>query len=670
MVAGGLGLRQRSGKDVLGTTWMFAAGSTHGFIPESIGGQGGWQLRGPAPDWSLGDERTPTWRFGAQPAAGGTAVRTSVSAAQFPGIIRLNGEATAPGSDAPANLTVDAAFVAQSVLLLRLTLSNPDMQRALAVRYSIGASASSWTTVQTGFAAFPMNAAAQDTPCFAGEQYQHGKVYFVNEALITDGTSNFTAQAVSWSFNISAGSFEALSDPVDIAPGGEAIVFAAISTVATFDPTVLVSLGSAAAAAEAFGQVEDRWNRYVSVVTNPQGSQGVAPDEQWVAVKAVQTLIHNWRFVPGSPDGVLPSYTGYENGFWSWDTYKQAVGMVAWEPELAKTQLRLLVGAMDKMTGHIPDKVDRCGSGGGCSGKPPLLSWAVWEVYASTNDVQFLNEMRPAMEAFHKFWYAHRDVGGAGMCSWTEGMESGMDDGVRFMPQYAQSVSNSTSQVTTLNFWSIDLNAYLYREKRVLSDVARAVGDAAAADRWAHEADELLPRLQQTFYQPGPSPTNGFFQDRYLNGTILPVQGCEGYAALFCKVATQSQAEAVAVTLSDPAAFLLNFSLPTVSKKDKDYNGKGYWKGPAWLDQTWFAYKGLMLYSQTAPALADLAHQIRSHVFAKGKGFHAKDTTPLNEHYDPDTGEPLGATHFSWSAAHSLLWVLEDAPQPAMLLQI
>ena len=79
---------------------------------------------------------------------------------------------------------------------------------------------------------------------------------------------------------------------------------------------------------------------------------------------------------------------------------------------------------------------------------------------------------------------------------------------------------------------------------------------------WTTEADELLPRLQDHFYKPDVSGSGGFFQDRYFNGTFVPVQGCEGYAALFCEVATPQQAAGVAITLSDPTRFLLSFSLP------------------------------------------------------------------------------------------------------------
>ena len=156
---------------------------------------------------------------------------------------------------------------------------------------------------------------------------------------------------------------------------------------------------------------------------------------------------------------------------------------------------------------------------------------------------------------------------------------------------------------------------------------------------------------------------------RYFNGTFLSEQGCEGYAALFCEVATPEQASAVAVTLSDPARFLLNFSFPTVSALNPEFNPNGYWKGSTWIDQVWFAYTGLKLYAGKVGSgervdaggvdLGKLATEIKQRTLSVGKGFKAGDTTPLNEHYNPNTGEPIGAQQFSWTAAHSLMWAFE-----------
>jgi hypothetical protein len=86
---------------------------------------------------------------------------------------------------------------------------------------------------------------------------------------------------------------------------------------------------------------------------------------------------------------------------------------------------------------------------------------------------------------------------------------------------------NDSTGVSSFNFHSIDLNAYLYKEKRTLAAMATALGNSSGAKHWTAEADALLPRLQAYFFKPDDSATGGgFFQDRYFNGTFVPVQVC------------------------------------------------------------------------------------------------------------------------------------------------
>eukprot|EP00931_Biecheleriopsis_adriatica_P101701 TRINITY_DN76786_c0_g1_i1.p1 TRINITY_DN76786_c0_g1~~TRINITY_DN76786_c0_g1_i1.p1 ORF type:complete len:722 (+),score=150.56 TRINITY_DN76786_c0_g1_i1:36-2168(+) len=661
--------------DVLGTTWMFDLGSTFGFKAGPSPGtpQSGSTLQGPAPDWALGGRETPTMAFDAVMSADADALlqpktalfrsnATVMKSSSYPGSIVLEGVAI----DSPAarlDISAQLVFTSSNTSLVRLKLKNSG-DLSVRASFRILGSASNTSVIQDALMVkFGLHPAGHSTPCLPQVAFAEGSLELA--AWVTDSRGAPIQQPLSWSLRSSGESFEATSEAIEVEPNQEAVTFAAI-TFARGDEA-LNSLRSAENAEDEFEASVRRWNGYLSAILTTKVDGDV--DMRWAAVKSVLTLIHNWRLVPGLPDGVLPSYTGYEGGMWSWDTYKQAAGMAAFAPWLAKQQLRLMAAAQDTSTGHIPDKVDRCGRGGGCSGKPPLLSWAVWEVYRQTADLDFLREMYPVIERFHSFWYVHRDVRGVGLCSWTEGMESGMDDGVRFMPQFARTVANSSSHVSTLDFWSVDLNSYLYHEKNVLASMAGQLGLPAASQRWARAAEELLPRLQDAFFVAG-SQGRGFFQDVYFNGSALPIQGSEGYAALFTGVATLPQALAFAETLSDPDKFLLNFSLPTVSKQNRYYNAKGYWKGPTWLDQTWFAYAGLKRYVglarqqgevKAATKLQKLSAELKRRVFRVGKGFAANDTTPLNEHYDAETGEPLGATHFGWTAAHTLMWAMEEA---------
>lgn len=564
-----------------------------------------------------------------------------------------------------SKLSVRLVFASAGAALLRIAVAAPAGMALGRLRLVAEVQRATGLTAWPSGAAIRMDLpdAPQDAQCLSPGPERGGVLYLGSQARF-----GAALQDIEWSTAIGAQNATA-SAVVDLRAETAAELYVAITSSAQPAPWRPSFLDDASVAEATFQAATDRWDRYLSAVLPPSGQQdgAGAVDMRWAAVKSLQTLLHNWRRVPGLPDGVLPSYTGYQNGFWSWDSYKQAVGMALFSPRLAKQQLRLMATAQDPSTGHIPDKVSRCGVGGGCSGKPPLLSWAVWEVYRRTGDTAFLREMYPVMRSFHAFWYRHRDVHGVGLCSWTEGMESGMDDAARFLPEYASGVRNASTQVATLDFWSVDLNSHLYQEKRLLAFAARELGDDHAAAAWTSDADALLPRLQELFFVP----STGFFQDRYFNGTSLPLQGCEGYAALFAEVATPPQAARVAASLADERRFLANFSLPTLSRADRHYEPKGYWKGPTWVDQVWFAYSGLRAYAARAGAAQGdaevfdgVASEIRRRIFQVGRGLAAGDTTPLAEHYDAETGEPLGATHFGWTAAHILLWASEAAAAP------
>lgn len=84
--------------------------------------------------------------------------------------------------------------------------------------------------------------------------------------------------------------------------------------------------------------------------------------------------------------------------------------------------------------------------------------------------------------------------------------------------------------------------------------------------------------------------------------------------------------------------------IPTVSKNNKKYNPIDYWRGPVWLDQALFLIEGLENYGYYQDAKI-----IAKKLFNNAKGLMEKE--PIRENYNPETGEGLNATNFSWSAA-------------------
>lgn len=167
-----------------------------------------------------------------------------------------------------------------------------------------------------------------------------------------------------------------------------------------------------------------RWQNYLDQGIN---QKSLVPTN--IAVKAIETLNGNWRSAAGAiqHDVVTPSVTArWFNGAWAWDTWKHAYAMASFNPSVAKDNIRAMFdyqiqpddvrrsydyGMVVDAIFYNKDKV-RGGDGGNWNErntKPPLASWAVWEVYQQTQDKAFITEMLPKLEAYHQWWYRNRD---------------------------------------------------------------------------------------------------------------------------------------------------------------------------------------------------------------------------------------------------------------------
>lgn len=387
-----------------------------------------------------------------------------------------------------------------------------------------------------------------------------------------------------------------------------------------------------------------------------------APVYQRAAAKCVVTLNNNWRSKAGNfqYSGFFPSYN-YEwfNGFWAWDSWKHAVAVAEYQPEVAQQQIQVMYTYQDE-DGMIADCVYRDNvieEDNWRNTKPPLSAWAVWAVYQKNKNRDFLNKILPQVEKYHQWWYSHRDHDQNGLCEYgsTDGTliaakwESGMDNAVRF--DDAKLLKNS------LNAWSmdresVDLNAYLYAEKVYIGKILKAIRQKEKAQTYFDEAEQLKTKIQDVFY----SEEDGWFFDVDITSKKhLKVYGPEGWIPLWANVATTEQAEAVKSTMLDKQKMATFIPLPTLAADHPKFTPtNGYWRGPVWLDQTYFGIKGLRNYGFTVEA--DL---LTKEVIHNLDGF-IDSTAPIRENYQPQTGKGLKANHFSWSAAHLLMLMMDD----------
>ncbi|MDG1148393.1 MAG: trehalase family glycosidase [Crocinitomicaceae bacterium] len=405
-------------------------------------------------------------------------------------------------------------------------------------------------------------------------------------------------------------------------------------------------------------RIKQKTQQQKHLVYNPLWADSV---QELLGAKAILTLQNNWRSPSGElkHSGLFPSYHyKWFHGFWAWDSWKHSAALAHINPELAKDQLRAMYDFRTK-DGFIPDCIFRDTineSHNYRNTKAPLSAWAVYEVFSTTRDTSFIFEMYPHLQAQHHWWYKNRDHDQDSICEYgsTDGTitaakwESGMDNAVRF--DYSTILKNKAGAFS-LDQESVDLNAYLYAEKKYLAKLGSIIGRNANEKQYRAEARRLKVAIQNQFFDD----ITGWFYDTDLEGkNFIKIMGCEGWIPLWAKVASPYQANRVKENMMDKSKFNVLMPLQTLSADHPKFKpNRGYWRGPNWLDQSYFGVKGLYNYNFKTEA-----HKLATKLIYNAEGLLDKGPS-IRENYHPTTGQGLEAKNFSWSAAHYLLLLME-----------
>lgn len=389
---------------------------------------------------------------------------------------------------------------------------------------------------------------------------------------------------------------------------------------------------------------QKRWENYLSQTLR----QDMKPEYDRIAVKAIVTLISNWKSRRGGllHDGIVPSHAvNYFVGFWAWDSWRFSAALAKFAPELAKDNIRAMFD-YQLPDGMIIDCIYTDPKENNArDSKPPLVSWAVDEIFTHTQDTAFVSEMYPQLLSYYKWWYNKRDHNQNGMCEYgsTDGTieaaawESGMDNAIRF--DDAQMLKNpGYEDAWSFDQESVDLNAYLALECKLLKKFASLL-------EVAFDAPDYREKVADYFFDP---EMGFFFDKRIKDGSFIQEPGCEAYTPLWTEIATSEQVEKMMPLFTDTSKFSTYIPFPTIAADNPKYNPKGYWRGPIWLDQTYFAIRGLRNYGYH-----ELADQYTLQIFDRLQGL--KEGAPIHENYGTHTGERLKAPHFSWSSSHLLM---------------
>lgn len=582
--------------------------------------------------WREGAEAPVTW-----------VVRGGGAVTSLPGRLRQELEDGAAGAEAMADqaeaagdleATLDLVFASGRSALVRATVTNRSERTVTFSPGWIGDASLTPARISSGDAGLQVG--LEGSPTVVDLQLPEGE---------------------SWDVALGAGPSYALRMPEAALDPGTAITkYLLVSAYENDDAMEADQARRGSLLADAPVRMEAqaaRWAGYLAAVLDRLPSD-TSPVHRRIAVKAVETLLSNWRAPLGDlrHAGLFPSYAyGGFHGIWSWDSWKHARALALFAPELAEDQMRVMLDRQDA-AGMVPDAIYADSTENNWRDtKPPLAAWAAAGILDATGDTAFVREVYPALQAYHAWWYANRDHDGDGLCEYgsTDGTriaaawESGMDNAVRF--DDAVMVENHPG-AWSLDQESVDLNAYLFAEKGYLASLADALGRTSDAARYRADADGLGRLIRGAMFD---AETGYFYDVRMDTGEPIRVQGPEGWIPLWAGVATDDQARRVAEVMMDPATFFAAVPLPTLSMARPEFDPtEGYWRGPVWLDQAYFGVRGLERYG-----LSDQADALRARLLDAPRGLTGQG--PIFENYDPRTGEGLNAPHFSWSAAHLLM---------------
>lgn len=412
-----------------------------------------------------------------------------------------------------------------------------------------------------------------------------------------------------------------------------------------------------------------------------------------LAERALAVLRENdtGRFVKPSPR--LYPYQ------WNWDSAFVVIGLAGVDPDRARTEVQSLLEGQwaDGMVPHIVFHTVRADYRPGpelwdsraCEGapevptsgltQPPVLATAVRILHEAAPDRAFLEEVVPALDAWHAWFDRERLVDGlvtvlhpwesADNAPRFDGALARVDvDGVVAPERTDLRVVDPAERPTGVDYRRyVALVAALraagyrpaspadapfaYIDLPVSSILAVAEDDLAIlqdelrAD--ASRARDAARRLRESLAAMWDDDA-GAFRERDLHSAASVTGSIADLFPLYAGVSGSDRVHRlVHEHLLAPACYGPSadapWALPTVSKSSRAFDPRNYWRGPVWINVNWFFVRGLERcgLASEAAALRELTLELVSQ-----SGF--------SEYYDPRTGAALGTPGFSWSAALTL----------------
>ena len=337
---------------------------------------------------------------------------------------------------------------------------------------------------------------------------------------------------------------------------------------------------------------------------------------------------------------ILPSKVGYY-GLWLWDTFFLGLPLVTTsEHGLVEGSLLTLLDNQ-AANGLIPIATfpTRQEPHPKALTQAPLLTMESWALFRAKkfyegeeSSLKFLQNVYAKLRDFHSFWYRERDRDGDGMCEYSHGWESGVDNSPYWDERGADCVED------------ILLALFLYLDCNYLGAMARTLGRAVDEEELVKEALRIEDAILNEFYDR----ESGLFYSRYYDThELIKVKTFESLLPLLLDNISHDQRTSIINHVTNPNQFWAEYPVPTVAMDEPTFGSKfsgAWWRKPVWLSANWLLLKGLMKwgYYDEAKYIIDRTVQLVLKSAREESG-----NRRFCENFDPVSGEmPEGQVHF------------------------
>lgn len=288
--------------------------------------------------------------------------------------------------------------------------------------------------------------------------------------------------------------------------------------------------------------------------------------------------------------------------------------------------------------------------------QPPMIAYAVFEIYEKDGDKAFLERVYPSLYHFYRYLLTDRDPRENHLAGILNPDESGEDNSPRFdMPlglpaKHTIEESNKkrfglAEQNIKCNFdapfcmknffWVKDVpfNSILVRNLEVMGKIAGELGYPEDAVFFKKKRGQMVEAMRKFMFE------DGLFWSTYgQDYKKIKVKTWSVFAPLFAGILSEDEARELVEGEFYGEDFKTEYLMPTVSVKEEAFDPQGFWRGPVWVGTNWFVYKGFMNYGFKKEAEMIKKSSID---LIKKSGFR--------EYFDPYTGMGLGAHEFTWN---------------------